>query len=93
MNANTENLNKQINDIIIKLTTIREKISTKKEKYPNLCKAWETAIQFKVMKLLNMLNDCENFCEKIEDTLDNDLPASAIALLYILNNNYLNKSQ
>lgn len=91
MNENTEKLNQQINNIINKLSTILEKISEKKERYPNLCKAWETTIQFKSLKLLNILSDCENFCEKIEETIENDIQASTIALLYILNNNYLNK--
>lgn len=82
--------------IIEKTNTIKDKISnlihkleSKKEKYPNLCKAWNTALNYKLEKIIKMIDNCNNFCDKVNDVIPNDLSPQLIGLLYILNNNYL----
>ena len=72
-----------------KILLISEKLNLKQEQYPNLTKAWDTAINDKLNKIIKMLENCENFCDNAENVIPNDLSPQTIALLYILNNNYL----
>ena len=72
-----------------KILLISEKLNLKREQYPNLTKAWDTAINYKLNKIIKMLENCENFCDNVENVIPNDLSPQTIALLYILNNNYL----
>ena len=72
-----------------KILLISEKLNLKQEQYPNLTKAWDTAINYKLNKIIKMLENCENFCDNAENVIPNDLSPQTIALLYILNNNYL----
>lgn len=84
-------LSEDIYSVINKLMMIETKFFNKKDKYPNLHKAWYTTLKYKLEKMSTLLNQCENFCDNIDDTIDQDIPAATLALLYILNNNYLNK--
>ena len=72
-----------------KILLISEKLNLKKNKYPNLTKAWSNAINYKLNKIIKMLDKCDNFCNNVENEIPNDLSPQTIALLYILNNNYL----
>ena len=41
--------------------------------------------------MIKILDQCDNFCENVDSIIEKDIPAETLALLYILNNNYLNK--
>ena len=52
-----------------KILLISEKLNLKKNKYPNLTKAWSTAINYKLNKIIKMLDNCDNFCNNVENEI------------------------
>ena len=91
MNAEDRLLSESMYKLMNKLMNVETKLYKKKEKYPNLHKAWHTTIIFKIDKMIKMLDQCDDFCEKADYIIEEDIPVKTLALLYILNNNYLNK--
>ena len=91
MNKEENKLSENIHNLINKIMIVETKLYSKKEKYPNLHKAWNTTLIFKIKKMLDVLNHCEYFCDNIDSTIKEDIPIKTLALMYILNNNYLNK--
>ena len=82
-------INERINDVKNKILNLTNKLESKEEKYPNLCKAWNTALNYKLEKLIKIIDNCNNFCDNVDNVIPNDLSPQIIGLLYILNNNYL----
>ena len=72
-----------------KILNLINKLESKENKYPNLCKAWNTALNYKLGKIIKIIDSCNYFCDNVDDIVPNDLSPQTIALLYILNNNYL----
>lgn len=91
MNAENKLLDESIDNLINKLMDVKTKLNKKRERYPNLHKAWNTTIDFKIDKMIKLLDQCDNFCENANDIIKEDIPIKTLALLYILNNNNLNK--
>lgn len=82
-------INERINDVKNKILNLTNKLESKEEKYPNLCKAWNTALNYKLEKLIKIIDNCNHFCDNVDNVIPNDLSPQIIGLLYILNNNYL----
>ena len=91
MNAEDRLLSESMYKLMNKLMNIETKLYKKRDKYPNLHKAWHTTIIFKIDKMIKMLDQCDNFCENVDNIVEKDIPVKTLALLYILNNKYLNK--
>ena len=91
MNAEDKLLSENMYKLINKLMNIETKLYKKRDNYPNLHKAWHTTLIFKIDKMIKILDQCDNFCENVDSIIEKDIPAETLALLYILNNNYLNK--
>ena len=91
MNAEDKLLSESMYELINKLMNIETKLYKKRDNYPNLHKAWYATLVFKINKMIKILDQCDNFCENVDSVIEKDIPVETLALLYILNNNYLNK--
>lgn len=90
MNESTQ-LHDNIRKLRDNLENIEEKLVTKQNTYPNLYKAWHTTLNFKINKLNDLIDSAHYFCKDVDNTLKSDVKPETLALLYILNNNYLKK--
>lgn len=88
MDTDDKILSENVYKLINKLMNVETKLYKKKEKYPNLHRAWHTALIYKINKMNDILDQCDHFCENAETVIENDIPVKTLALLYILNNNY-----
>ena len=59
-------------------------IAKKKEKYPNICKLWESHVNEKKNIYEKTIEKATNVLDTIESKSEKDLPMETIAFLYFL---------
>lgn len=81
MENETSNLNDNLNDI---LDSTLVKLNIKKEKYKNLATIWEKYILIKKDKLIKSIEKANDFLERIDTILEEDVSEKTLAFLYIM---------
>jgi|TARA_B110000971_G_C19663699_1_gene343503 hypothetical protein len=67
------------------IKNIKQLITSKKEKYPNISNVWLKYLEKKIELLEYDLNKAKKIFQDIENTTNTDIPYNTIALLYFLN--------
>ena len=75
------NLNDNLNDI---LDSTLVKLNIKKGKYKNLATIWEKYILIKKEKLIKSIEKANDFLERIDTILEEDISEKTLAFLYIM---------
>ena len=81
MENETSNLNDNLNDI---LDSTLVKLNIKKGKYKNLATIWEKYILIKKEKLIKSIEKANDFLERIDTILEEDVSEKTLAFLYIM---------
>lgn len=81
MENETSNIDNNLNEI---LDTTLVKLNKKKEKYKNLATIWEKYILIKKDKLIKSIEKANDFLERIDTILEEDVSEKTLAFLYIM---------